>query len=60
MNEDSNLEKDAERFRWLMNQGFAWRDCYDGYWQPGEWLYYKQEAREVIDNFIKNKQNHAK
>lgn len=59
MDEDQDLEKDAERFRWLMKQGFAWRDCYDGYWQPGEWLYYEQKARQFIDDFI-NKQNNTK
>lgn len=31
--------KDAERFRFLLNQGIQWRGCYMDGWQEGEWLY---------------------
>ena len=31
--------KDAERFQWLLQKGFAWNGCYNANWQPGEWLY---------------------
>jgi hypothetical protein len=40
---------DAERFRWLIKQGLAWRDCYDKEWLEGEWLYEMQDARNVVD-----------
>jgi hypothetical protein len=40
---------DAERFRWLIKQGLAWRDCYDKDWLQGEWLYEAQDARSVVD-----------
>lgn len=40
---------DAERFRWLIKQGLAWRECYDKSWLEGEWLYEVQNARAVVD-----------
>ena len=40
---------DAERFRWLIKQGLAWRECYDESWLKGEWLYEAQNARAVVD-----------
>lgn len=46
---DTELIEDAGRFRWLMNQGFAWRRCYNSVWKEGEWLYGFQNAREQID-----------
>ena len=40
---------DAERFRWLIRQGVAWRNCYGKEWLEGEWLYEVQDARSVVD-----------
>lgn len=42
-------KSDAERFRWLIKQGLAWRECYDKSWIEGEWLYDVQNARAVVD-----------
>lgn len=47
---------DANRFRWLIKQGVAWRDCYRGDWQTGEWLYESQSARDFVDEAMKQDQ----
>ena len=42
--------KDAERFQWLLQKGFAWNGCYNGWWRPGEWLYDVMiDARKQVD-----------
>ena len=46
-------QEDAERFRWLCKNGFAWRGCYNFFWKEGEWIYSNQNAREHLDSFIK-------
>jgi len=46
---DETDEKDAERFKWLIKRGIAWRDCYSEFWIDGEWLYGHRGAREEID-----------
>jgi len=46
---DENQAEDAARFRWLMQQGFAWRDCYDSFWKEGEWLYTNANPRQYVD-----------
>jgi hypothetical protein len=45
----AQAEADAKRFRWLIKQGVAWRDCYDANWLAGEWLYAVQDARSFVD-----------
>ncbi len=47
--EITQFRKDKERLDWLLNKGLAWRDCYVGDWQEGEWLYREQGGREAID-----------
>jgi hypothetical protein len=49
--------KDAERFRWLLMRGFAWRGCYDRDWLPGEWLYASQDARYFVDKAMTNERS---
>lgn len=49
------LEEDSERLNWLLNRGVAWRDCYDGYWKEGEWLYASKSALELIDKAKESK-----
>lgn len=53
---DPETIRDAERFQWLINQGVAWRDCYNEIWRRGEWLYAMQDARAQIDAAINRTQ----
>ena len=46
---DDETIRDAERFRWLINPGVAWRGCYVGSWREGEWAYDHLGARDEID-----------
>ena len=48
---------DAERFRWLIKQGVAWRGSYDEHWLPGEWLYTSQDARHFVDKAMAEASN---
>lgn len=57
---DENTIADADRFRWLINHGLAWRGCYDLYWLEGEWLYHWQDARGIIDAFIEKEREKKK
>ena len=53
--ENMEQRRDAERFRWLIKRGVAWRGCYVGDWQEGEWLYDFQGAEKQIDEaMLKN------
>ena len=54
---DRETLEDALRFRWLVENGFAWRNCYIGDWKEGEWLYDFQNARKQLDNFIASVEN---
>jgi len=54
---DADTLKDAERFKWLIKQGLAWRDCYDRDWLPGEWLYAAQDARHFVDKAMAQASN---
>ena len=52
--------EDANRFRWLIEKGVAWRDCYSFSWRPSEWLYSFQDARNVIDAAIETEASFSK
>lgn len=43
------MQLDFERFQWLINQGVAWKGCYNKDWAEGEWAYAMLGARDAID-----------